>query len=250
MKPLVSVYIPYYVPIAYKEKNNKIYVATLSILRGTSVSIYNDFSGLDINCQLSGSVKAILDELYDNLGNKLGIVIAVDAPPFWELGVQSSIILGVHLALRSLSTNSFNMKSIYYEIIKIARKLMDSQWILHLNFSKGLSKFIINNDGMLEGYDTIPIKKDEMRIVVGVKVKGDAPEWIKEINLREPDEEILKILKWMPTINLSYHWSNMDIKVVSLQRLRSVIEDIINDYAPEEIVVSQPDNIGVRIYKF
>jgi len=250
VKPLVSVYIPYYVPIAYKEENNKIHVVTLSILRGTSVSIYSDFSGLDINCQLSGSVKTILDELYDELGNKLGIVIAVDAPPFWELGVQSSIILGVHLALRSLSTSSFNMKSIYSEITKLTKKLVNLQWILYLNFSKGLSKFIINNDGMLEGYDPIPIKRDEMRIVVGVKMKSDAPEWIKEVNLREPDEEISKILKWMPATNLSYHWSNMDIKVVSLQRLRYVVEDIINDYAPEEIVVSQPDNIGVRIYKF
>jgi hypothetical protein len=54
----------------------------------------------------------------------------------------------------------------------------------------------------------------------------------------------------MPTTNLNYHWNNMDIKIVSLLRLRSVVEDIINDYAPEEIVVSQPDNIGVRIYKF
>lgn len=249
MKPLVSIYIPYYVPIAYKRTNNKIYVTTISILRGTSVSIYNDFSGLDINCQLSGSVKTVLDELYDTLGNKLGIVIAVDAPPFWELGVQSSIILGVHLALKSLSTSSFNMKSIYSEIIKTTKKLTDLQWILYLNFSKGLSKFIINNDE-LESYDVTPIERNEMRIVVGVKAKGDAPEWIRENNLREPDEEALKILKWMPTTNLNYHWNNMDIKIVSLQRLRSVVEDIINDYAPEEIVVSQPDNIGVRIYKF
>lgn|GEM_PF-2436142 len=249
MKPLVSIYIPYYVPIAYKRTNNKIYVTTISILRGTSVSIYNDFSGLDINCQLSGSVKTVLDELYDTLGNKLGIVIAVDAPPFWELGVQSSIILGVHLALKSLSTSSLNMKSIYSEIIKTTKKLTDLQWILYLNFSKGLSKFIINNDE-LESYDVTPIERNEMRIVVGVKAKGDAPEWIRENNLREPDEEALKILKWMPTTNLNYHWNNMDIKIVSLQRLRSVVEDIINDYAPEEIVVSQPDNIGVRIYKF
>jgi hypothetical protein len=249
VKPLVSIYIPYYVPIAYKRTNNKIYVTTISILRGTSVSIYNDFSGLDINCQLSGSVKTVLDELYDTLGNKLGIVIAVDAPPFWELGVQSSIILGVHLALKSLSTSSFNMKSIYSEIIKTTKKLTDLQWILYLNFSKGLSKFIINNDE-LESYDVTPIERNEMRIVVGVKAKGDAPEWIRENNLREPDEEALKILKWMPTTNLNYHWNNMDIKIVSLQRLRSVVEDIINDYAPEEIVVSQPDNIGVRIYKF
>jgi hypothetical protein len=249
VKPLVSIYIPYYVPIAYKRTNNKIYVTTISILRGTSVSIYNDFSGLDINCQLSGSVKTVLDELYDTLGNKLGIVIAVDAPPFWELGVQSSIILGVHLALKSLSTSSLNMKSIYSEIIKTTKKLTDLQWILYLNFSKGLSKFIINNDE-LESYDVTPIERNEMRIVVGVKAKGDAPEWIRENNLREPDEEALKILKWMPTTNLNYHWNNMDIKIVSLQRLRSVVEDIINDYAPEEIVVSQPDNIGVRIYKF
>jgi hypothetical protein len=249
VKPLVSIYIPYYVPIAYKRTNNKIYVTTISILRGTSVSIYNDFSGLDINCQLSGSVKTVLDELYDTLGNKLGIVIAVDAPPFWELGVQSSIILGVHLALKSLSTSLLNMKSIYSEIIKTTKKLTDLQWILYLNFSKGLSKFIINNDE-LESYDVTPIERNEMRIVVGVKAKGDAPEWIRENNLREPDEEALKILKWMPTTNLNYHWNNMDIKIVSLQRLRSVVEDIINDYAPEEIVVSQPDNIGVRIYKF
>ncbi len=249
MKPLISVYVPYYVPIAYKKDNDKIYVTTISILRGTSVSIYSDFKGLDINCQLSEPIKTILDKLYDTVKEKMGIVIAVDAPPFWEIGVQTSVILGMYLALKGLSTKSLSMKKISSEIVRMIEKIISPSWILHLNFSKGLTKFTISNNGLLENHNMIPIK-DNMRIVIGVKASNDFPGWIKEININEPDEEITKILGWTPNMNLSYHWNNMDVKIVSLQKLRSTIEDIINSYTSEEIIISQPDNIGVRIYRF
>lgn len=249
MKPILSVYVPYYVPIAYKEKNDKIYVVTISLLRGTSIGIYKDFKGLNINCQLSNLMQKALDELYDMLGKSFGIVIAVDAPPFWEIGVQSSIILGMNLALNVLSNNTLNIDTLHNNTIKLMTKLINVPWIHNLNLSKGISKFVINNNGKLEYQNTTSIK-DNMRIIVGVKAQKDFPLWIKETNIYDPDEEYSKILKWTFDANLKYSWKNMDIQIVGLQKLKNAVEEFINYYASEEIVISQPDNMGVRIYRF
>jgi hypothetical protein len=249
VKPILSVYVPYYVPIAYKKEHNKIYIVSISMLRGTSIGIYKNFKGLDINCQLSKPIQKILEELYDTIGRNFGIVIAVDAPPFWEIGVQSSIILGMNLALDALSTNSLNVKILHDKVIKSMTKLINVAWVHNLNFSKGVSKFIINNDGELEDRISTSIKND-MRIIIGVKALRDFPMWINEANVYNPDEEYPKILKWTSDVNLKYNWSNMDIRIVSLQKLKIIVEELINYYSSEEIIVSQPDNMGIRIYRF
>ncbi|MEM3832614.1 MAG: hypothetical protein QW128_03310 [Thermoprotei archaeon] len=249
MKPMLSVYVPYYVPIAYKKENNKIYVTSISILRGTSIGVYKNFKGLDINCQLSNPIQKILEELYDTIGRNFGIVIAIDAPPFWEVGVQPSIVLGMNLILEVLSTNSLNAKTLHSRMAELMTKLVNVPWIYNLNLSKGVNKFIINDSGELEGHVSASIRND-MRIIIGVRPQQDSPTWINEINMYNPDEEYSRILRWTSDVNFKYNWNNMDVRIISLQKLRPVVEELINYYSSEEIIVSQPDNMGVRFYRF
>lgn len=227
MKIKYSIFIPSYVPSFIK--NTQIYFTPID--KGTII-LATDSKEATILNRISEDMRKDILELYEQLpfSKENGIIINFEVPPCWEFGVFIASILGV------IILNDFlNNKTIYIqESIDKCYNYLSYKGVpvifVYPFLFQGSSK--IN----FESSNIEKIKDKKSIFVIG----------LNEESKYKPSLEDLK--KFKINENGEFRIGSITIKKTSHSKLIKTVEEYLNIFTPERLLVARSYFGGIKLY--
>ena len=238
---LASSYVPYHIPLAYRRRGGSIECVVLTILRGTSIGIYRDEFLWESNVRLPQRIMSLQRRILERAGIEAGVVTYVDAPQSWVSMISHTIVGGTLLAL----SGGADPRDVERVLGEAARMLKMPLWILKVCMLRGLSYVRIVNGEVSE---VMTVRLDpETRIVVGIDGATSIKELYREVY--DDPRSLFKVLS-NEAIRMEIRGARYIAYFTDRRGLRGAIRNALARLGSvEEIVVTQPDNIGLRIYR-
>ena len=243
-KLISSSYVPYTVPLHYKSYGNVVENVSVTLLRGTSIGLYVDHELWESNVPLTEEIVNAQKSILKNYKFKAGIVTYIDAPETWVRWVGYTAVCGTVLAIRSYLNLDYNVDVVSREVKRVYR--VDS-WLSKMILSRGLS-YMKFEDGRLISHLYTELDPS-IRIVVGFRGSGCTKGFgVFSDNPIDTYETLRDRLAEGEGFSIT---ENCGVFVITTRpNLKKTVKRAVKYLGRAEyVVVTQPDNIGVRVYR-
>jgi len=234
-KYIASLFIPAYVPVKVKNKS----VLFIPIDKGVVFYLYNEKSFKVLNKEYNIYENFIKENFKEIIENLCGIDVHYEVPLCWEFNTFYSTILGFYIIKSYINKIDIKIDKIIKEVRKYLKKKKLENFMINLYKRKNPAYLSLNNFYLYNFKDL-----NNFLIISRIYSKN-----YKVLITKLNDIMNYKIKKIYKNV-YEYKFENCGFILTQSNLLIKIVDLLLNETKPEDIIISRPYLEGVQFYLF